>query len=678
MELSDGKRFELKLLSPALGDYYIDYDIRLDSGLLEPSAMELSGRRVEVFFDGCRIIDDYGIDDSVLRVSRRWIIEREGAWFLSVKLGVRIIEPEFFIPAVLYRGNDKGTGCFPRGESAAFWGYSEERTPLPCCLMIHNSRHNHTYFTEPSARQEYRAVRSAGLNPDSVVIETTVSGTENPRRYAGKKKLLRTSSGPENNSGIRLSGGDLPFEHESKFTIVRQEGCRSMFSAYRKVLEKSLETAGEDRADGYASWREYLERKTADLEALTVYDDDSGLGYLRMGRNNGELQDIYEYTAASFLVKSLEGAWIFSELAKRTGRSEYLKYAEGIGRFFLKGESLPGVHQDCHDLKTGEWGGYLGISENDEYRNLVNSRCNGESMRSYVLLYENLAEAGVEVPEFIELPKRVASFYLENQLKGDDEGSFGRWWTRAGEPVNTLGTNGAYILSFLIQLEPYFEDKEAIDRAIGKAGAYYGKLVDRGDFFGDTLDADAYDKESGAVLLGMFLDLYERSRERIWLDYAVKTGEHLLGWIWQYDAAFPKDSPLSAAGFRTTGMTSVSVAHHHLDFYGISIGYDFLRLWEHSGDDVFRTNGRMMIDACRQLTRGGNEGVGSGSGGLDCQPEQINHTDWDYFDREDHSKGFFDICISWVTVLGLGAWLNIEKKFPGYFDDDDQYSGGMM
>jgi hypothetical protein len=114
-------------------------------------------------------------------------------------------------------------------------------------------------------------------------------------------------------------------------------------------------------------------------------------------------------------------------------------------------------------------------------------------------------------------------------------------------------------------------------------------------------------------------------------------------------------------------MTSVSVAHHHLDFYGMSIGYDFLRLWEASGTDIYRKNALLMINACRQLAGEGLRGSPAAAGADGWQPEQINHTNWDYFNRVDHSKGFYDICIAWVTVLGLGAWLKIEKRFPEVF-----------
>jgi hypothetical protein len=75
--------------------------------------------------------------------------------------------------------------------------------------------------------------------------------------------------------------------------------------------------------------------------------------------------------------------------------------AHAIGRFFLRAESPEGIFRDCYDLKREYFGGYLGIGEHQEFKDLVNSRCNGEAMKQYVRLYAALADHGIETPEFL-------------------------------------------------------------------------------------------------------------------------------------------------------------------------------------------------------------------------------------------------------------------------------------
>jgi len=288
-------------------------------------------------------------------------------------------------------------------------------------------------------------------------------------------------------------------------------------------------------------------------------------------------------------------------------------------------------------------------------------------MGAYVVLYETLKEKGYKINEFIDLPKRVARFYMKHQLKGRHDGSFGRWWTPEGNPVNSLGTNGAYIASLLCVIEPYMDAADGIEKSLNRAATYYGNLVEKGEYFGDTLDADSCDKEAGVALMNMFCDLYERDPREQWLVYARKAAEFVVSWIWQYDIVFPRKSPLAEKRFSTLGMTSVSIAHHHLDFYGILIAYGFLRVWEHTDDQFFYEQGNLLLNACRQLIATHSDTLGRKIEEIGWQPEQLNHTDWDYFNRESHMNGHYDIDIAWVTVLGLGAYQKIAQRFPGTF-----------
>jgi len=463
-------------------------------------------------------------------------------------------------------------------------------------------------------------------------------------------------------------------------------GDNAPFGLYRKFIE-ALHTTPATKPQGLVDWETYRILKTTHLLSLVEPGRGEQTAFLAMGRHNGALQEIYDYTAGSFLVKSLEAALVLvraqkhglsslerqalESACKRLGQDglDYTQIARMIGNFFLLGERAPGVHQDCYDPTQNIWGGYLGISEHDDFRYLVNARCNGEVMLAYVGLYEALKDSGMIVPEFLDLAKRVSRFYIRHQLGGDRDGSFGRWWTPAGRPVNSLGTNGAYIVALLCAIEPYMEKSDGVAEALARASKHYGRLVADGEYFGDTLDADSCDKESGVALMALFLDMYERDHNPNWLTYARKAGEFVCSWIWQYDIAFPPESALGSLDFRTTGMTSVSVAHHHLDFYGMSIAYEFLRYGQFAGDAFFQDQAVLLMQACRQLVATVELPLGRGSKEVGWQPEQLNHTGWDYFDRSSQMHGSFDIDIAWVTVLGLGAYQRIAHRFPHSLSD---------
>ncbi len=652
---------------------------------LNPGSLEISGSSVKAVFteNGTEIAwieDSFNDFSGLVRISRKWTLLQSGIREFGFDISSDFSpEAEILIPAVMYRGNVTGKGAFPRGGEIR--SFMENRTPLPSCVQIFDSGHSLICCVAPAREEPFISSVSAGFNQGQGYMAIRIPGREWPSVYSGKNSLIAQDN---LDKGIIINKEDIPFILEQDCFISIDQCRGNPYGIYRTFVERLDQAGLKSSEQAYEiGWNRYRDLKLFHLLSLIEPGPSLGTAYLVMGRNNGELQGIYDYTAASFLVKSLEGALILARFASQgTGLNDFPaqtyphdawhfdqtldfpELAEQIGRFFLSGEQAPGKYQDCYDIKRGIWGGYLGISENDDFRYLINARCNGEVMKSYILLYEELRGMGRSVPEFIELPKRVAQFYLDHQMKGQNAGSFGRWWSLEGEPVNSLGTNGAYIMSFLMTLEPYWEDKAGLNAALALGAGYYKGLVDRGDFFGDTLDADSYDKEAGISLMIMFLDLYERDKNREWLNYARKAADFVLTWVWQYDIHFSPGSGLGSRNFRTTGMSSVSVAHHHLDFYGMTMAYDFFRLWKYTGDGFYRDQGLRMARACRQLIATGNDLLGRKKEDLGWQPEQLNHTAWDYFDRLECMNGHFDIDIAWVTVLGLGAYQRIERQFP--------------
>ena len=582
-------------------------------------------------------------------------------------------DPEIFAPAIMYRGNEEGKGSYPRLSISRSWSFHESRTAIPACVMLHD---------------------------DSVAFMVSAISSDSPCSVSWNGKTITQT----------IPAYEYPFSYRGKNTLSPSEGMPFVTGTeFRKTFVISLRRADSLFADYCASADDFstaLERcdkkrpspfrqNWADVEALLltrllslVEKADTGTGeyYLAMGRENGEHQEIYDYTAASFLVKSLEGAFLLAsensrqvkekaspdvrnqlekqekELSERLGTDSgedvcdlYRKTACGIARFFLRAEHEPGVFQDCYDLKRRIWGGYLGIGENSQYNSLVNARCNGEAMTAYLQLMDVIPEISDQI---LPVVTRVADFYVRNQLQ---DGNFGRWWSPDGKNVNGLGSNGAYILSFMIRLNRIIPS-EKYGTAIDKAAGYYSKMAMKGDFFGDTLDSDSCDKESGEALLSAMLDLWDNGyRKPEYLEAAVNAARFVSSWIFQDSIFFDPDTPLGHLGFDSRGMTSASIANQHLDFYGFLIAYDFLRLHRITGVVFFRKQAEMMLEACRQFICSPSQDLGSEQYGW--QPEQFNHTDWDYYDMPGKT-GTYTIDIAWVTVLSLGSLGKLKKEFP--------------
>jgi len=657
----DGRTVLLTGVSADLGELY--YSVRKGRDWLEPDEVTIGpGNSVRAVFKGAEQLDRLTFGEGLVKVDRRWKIWQPGSW----QLGFGYCPPpqlkQWVVPSVMYDKNVMGTGRFPRGGIEAGWSFREDRIPLPSCSILHDGSDWQAVFTQPAGDDSGISSVKTYLRDEQPAFEIRVPYTEEPRTYTEKGIAIGGLSRPTEKL-FKIS--KVPFEYARTFYIACGR-CAHASEIFMRLAELALDEFAAPGGPAFTDWSEIASLKLNHLRYLLI--DDGRMTAIKMGRGNGLFQSFYEFAAGSFLVRGLEGATIFARAGKETGNGKYTDIAERIGKFFLGGALPNGMHRDCYSLKDRRWGGYMGVGTPPELQAGANTRCNGEVMVNYLRLYKILKEEGRDRPEFLELAAKNAEFYLDHQLGGEEEGSFGRWWDITGRPMNTLGTNGAYIISLLAGLEKITGRRDHIDRALEKAGRHYASLVDKLAFYADTLDADCMDKEAGAALLRAFLDLYERSQDEFYLKYSRLSAGYILSWMFTYNIPFGPRSPLGRRGFKTRGMTAVSVAHHHLDFYGLSIAFDLLRLQQATGEEIWKRCALAMIAACGQLISSPRDLLGKGRDFIGWQPEQLNQTNWDYKHRVLGTRGRFHTCVAWAVVLTLGAMLDIRERFPRVLD----------
>jgi hypothetical protein len=638
----------------------LQYSIRMGRNVLVPEKVVMAGSNlIKASFYGAELQDEISGDGKLIRIKRQWKISAPGKWQLAFGYIPAGDLRQWIVPCVMYDENRMGAGKFPKGGIDKGWSFREDRISIPSCSILHNGFEWQAVFTSPAMEEgEVSSVKTFVSN-GRPAFEIRTPYTEEPHTYTEKGIFIGGLTGKtEKLFNVR----ETHFEYSRMFYIMSGK-CRHVSEIYTGLVDAALDEF-ETKEGGLQKpdWSRIASLKFRHLNYLLI--DDKNITAIKMGKGNGLFQSFYEFAAGSFLVRGMEAATIFARFAAEQGDNKYRELAEKTGTFFLGGALPNGMHRDCYSLKDGRWGGYIGVGTPEKLQKGANARCNGETMVNYLRLYKILEDAGRRANQFMDVAKWNAEFYIEHQLKGEEEGSFGRWWDISGKPLNTLGTNGAYIISLLVELEKTVGKRDDIDDALEKAGKFYTGLVDRNGFYADTLDADCVDKEAGVGLLHAFLDLYERSHDGYYLKYSVLSAGFVLSWMFTYNVAFNPDSPLGKRDFQTAGMTAVSVAHHHLDFYGLSIAYDLLRLWEATNEDLWKKCALLMIDACAQLISSSEDYLGRSADFTGWQPEQINQTNWDYKLRYLGTKGRFHTCVAWVPVLTLGAMLDIRERFP--------------
>jgi hypothetical protein len=213
---------------------------------------------------------------------------------------------------------------------------------------------------------------------------------------------------------------------------------------------------------------------------------------------------------------------------------------------------------------------------------------------------------------------------------------------------------------------------EYLGPARRSAQYFIDTAVNNQHFTFDTLDAECIDKEAGHALLRAFLLLHQLTGEPILAEAAREAASFCLSWQFTWDVPFSPKSPLGALGFHTFGGTTVSVAHHHLDPYGMMIALDFLRLGAALSESCWETYAHDLMGFCAQMVSTPERPLNLGADFVGYQPEQYNHTDWDYMHHLLGGKGTYGMAAAWVASSTLGAALDIREEFPAHLPRSEQ------
>ena len=598
-----------------------------------------AGKKIYRFADGSTVTDTTrevtgGIDE----ITRRWKIAGRGKYRLFFEHDTGRLFEDWIVPAVLYRENRDGTGHFPRGGIDSGWEFREDRMGIPGAIFAVSEGDAAGVFVEPAVGP--RDVTSGGIRrtDGGHVLFAALPAVESPKRYIAKG-FLGLAYGRKRHRYLR-SDGSLTYER--KFYVYRGDRL-DYYRVFRTAVDAFGQTAIPITKDALD---EQIELRRRHLSDYLYYEKDGVVG-IRRGRNNGFLiqRIVYDVIGGGFLEKGIQGAYLLHRLGDE-------KKAKKIADFLLEGRLENGLAWVCYHLRRKKWGGaflvfpkYLTVK--------IPLRPLGEMCVHYLKLHRLTGEQ-----EYLDYAADAASILMKHQT---DDGNFGRVVNLDGSIFDDRGTNGAYIAWMLLELFDVTGDESYRESALRSVDYFIEKVVEQGEYLADALDSDCIDKEGGVIVLKLLIRAYEVTGDRRYLEAAVPVADYVLHWVWSYDAAFDPGTPLGREKASTFALTSVSVAHHHLDFYGAEIGVDLLKLDMHLGEDRYRFIALPMISCCFQLLngfRGRRNLLWPDIEGW--QPEQLNQTDWDMLHPWVRGgRGTYKVLIAWTPVLVLGALVEL-------------------
>lgn len=130
--------------------------------------------------------------------------------------------------------------------------------------------------------------------------------------------------------------------------------------------------------------------------------------------------------------------------------------------------------------------------------------------------------------------------------------------------------------------------KEYLSIAREASKAFYERFVRTGWIVSGPLDIpNAPDSESVTALLESFVTMYEVTQNRLYLQYALDTAQHLATWVVAYNATFPEGTYCQKNGIQSVGGVLANSQNHHIGpSFCTNSGSALLRLYQYTGDPL--------------------------------------------------------------------------------------------
>lgn len=542
----------------------------------------------------------------------------------------------YMIPCVNYNGNVWGNGEEPKymQKDGKPWIFPADRVGLPGCSVVENDEICVGLFADNVGLSK-KASASIFERDGGIVQRLYFSSIEYPYVYLRKFDY-----------GSPLIEY-VPFENgETKRFI-----C--YLYQYRKSSEKYY---GYKKLFDYVNGGEYYsavepahcmqEVKKWDEEFLlsltekTEYGYLSNMGYLPNGEHRlGDETASWLYRKHNkyeigWCGQNITVAEMYLRLYLENGNPEYKEKGMGILRAWLKRMHPCGLMGCNYDIDF-------------DTKERIDT-CN-EGWFLYKLIYccRLLANIGESVDVYENAAKKICAFFIQRYPNG----GFPQMLNGDGECIVNDGCAGVMLMLGFVQAYEYFHAPEYLARA-EKAFAFYNETyLSKSVAAGGALDTYCIDKESAGPVLRTALKLYALTGKKAYFESAENIAHYLMTWCFYHDVEFDADSDCARLGLRTTGGTSVSAAHHHIDCWGAFYVPDFYELYEKTQNTAYRNHAQALWTFTLQYMSDGNLRLHGMLRPRGAQNEAVIQCNWHQVDEERGQLN--DWMVAWVKTFQL-------------------------
>ncbi|MEN8194435.1 MAG: sugar-binding protein [Bacteroidota bacterium] len=223
-------------------------------------------------------------------------------------------------------------------------------------------------------------------------------------------------------------------------------------------------------------------------------------------------------------------------------------------------------------------------------------RSYGDAMKVLAKAYKLEKSKGVDHKEWLSWMTDFANWVLTQQY---DKGGFPRAWKPITGEISVESPASSYnIIPFFCEMHEITGEDKWLNAAIRTGEFSWESGHQMGRFVGGTIDnPDVLDKEAGTLSTEAYLELYESTKEKKWLQRAEIAAQYSETWMYIWNVPMPENYPQSewTKGVPTVGIQLISTGHSLTDNYMAFDVDEYAKLYKYTGNQHYFDVAKILL-----------------------------------------------------------------------------------
>lgn len=561
---------------------------------------------------------------------------------------------EYFIPAQIVKDSaqlPETSPCYNMGQSHVWIRESQMGLPM---VMTRNSSSGNTFAISRIMSESYSGIIEADANwVVNKNIQYASLGISNTEGYVSMDLCYPGIEGDRNyQSGDTTLYRSHPIQTDVEHTyrVALMAGNYTNFSdamvaTYENAFARMpIPEVDVNLSEVYDETVDLLDEYTKNYSLSSTTESAYAMGMPRELGLDGQVDTSDTNYDMGFTGQQTSVGAQLIRNGYLTGSQERLDKGRTIINFWMRSFTSYGFPIISYNTQTGQWGAN---------GNACYIRHMTDGMEGVLDAYQYEQDATTR-STWLEKCVSFANWLVNKQ---NSDGSYALSYDqRNGNALDSSKNNTACAVRYLVRMYQQTGTQAYLTAAQKAAQYVYDNEYVLGKYYGGAFDAGAYvDRESAIFALYAFNAMYEVTSNAEWLKASKDAAVQAASFVYTFDFnVWGGDTyNIYRDCVGTSGLSIISTYGCNVDTFAAYAYYDFFRLYQWTGDEVYYDIARLLQNNARQFVNvDGN--LSYGADGLICEAQNISRY---------YYAGSVETYLPWSSIGMINPIGMMEKTF---------------